>query len=131
MRALLAAILLAAGCSTQYTREQANKCAAAESDGTTFWAAIATDSPTHERETALAALPVLVDQLKNYPPGSTGADEAVAMLIRNGTDIEGAIPRLDQAATKEQIDRLLNPMLGWYNALVARCQGIAQRVAPS
>jgi hypothetical protein len=129
MRGWLLVLLFAAGCSPQYTREQADNCAAAESAGATFWSSVATDSPAHIRETALAAMPLLVERLKTYPPGSTGADEEIAGGIQGARLLQGAMARLDEAATEEQVDEALEGMAGWYRALTQRCEEVSQHIA--
>lgn len=104
MKGWLLVLPFAAGCSPQYTREQAKNCAAAESAGTAFWGSVAEDSPTHTRETALAALPVLIDRLKSFPPGSAGADEEIKGLISSATDLQAKVPALSPTATKEDTE---------------------------
>jgi hypothetical protein len=129
MKRWLAVLFVAAGCSTQYTRVQADNCAAAEAAGATFVGSIAFDSPLHERETALAALPLLAERLKTYPPGSTGADEEIAGGIQGARLLQGAMARLDEAATEEQVDEALEGMAGWYRALTQRCEEVSQHIA--
>jgi hypothetical protein len=129
MKGWLLVLLFAAGCSPQYTREQAKNCAAAESAGTAFWGSVAEDAPTHTRETALAALPVLIDRLKSFPPGSAGADEEIKGLSSSATDLQAKVPSLSPTATKEDIATMFSGVLLWYNALIRRCQEIDQRLA--
>jgi hypothetical protein len=129
MKRWLAVLFVAAGCSTQYTRVQADNCAAAEAAGATFVGSIAFDSPLHERETALAALPLLAERLKTYPPGSTGADEEIAGGIQGARLLEDALARLDQAATKQQVDDALGGLQAWYLALIRRCGEVSRNLA--
>ena len=107
-------LLFAVGCTPQYTREQANNCAAA---------IVAVDSPT--RETVLAALPGLIDRLKSYPPGSTGADEEMRGLLDSAIHLQG----LGQGATEVEIGNSLDGLRLWFNALVRRCHEIDESLA--
>jgi hypothetical protein len=129
MRRWLAVILVAAGCSTQYTGVQADNCAAAVSAGATFVGSVAFDSAAHERETALTALPLLVERLKTYPPGSTGADDEIAGGIQGARLLQDALARLDKAATKQQVDDAFGGLQGWYLALIRRCEDVSRHVA--
>jgi hypothetical protein len=129
MKGWFLVLLFVAGCSPQYTREQDKNCNAAWLAAYTFDRAIVVDTPAHTRETVLAALPALIDRLKSYPPGSTGADEEVAGLLQGLIVLRDKVPRLGESVTTKEIDDLLSGFSLWFTALNRRCQEIDQRFA--
>jgi hypothetical protein len=135
MKSWLLILLFAAGCSRQYTREQAKNCDAAWDAAIALQGAIAfstPDTPAHTRDRTLAALPAFIDRLRSYRPGSAGADEEINGLLNAAISAQNALSRLDPAATKEDIGTVLNPLQLWFNALVSRCTEVHNSlVAPS